>query len=139
MHVAVQSGRPYICYLLLQHGANLTMQNMRKETPADLTADKKILRAMQIIPVENGGQELTKDFIDELEKEEAEKDKYAVSIKKKRVSTSTERKYTTLQHNRKSLRGPAIQRSKAPRSGILKSPPKVKVFVDTIIPLKSVV
>ena len=33
LHVAVQANRPYICYLLLQNGADLSMQNIRKETP----------------------------------------------------------------------------------------------------------
>jgi len=123
LHVAVQSERPYICYLLLKNGASLTMQNMRKETPADLTTNRIILRAMQVVPKGNGGQELTKDFLEELEKEEIERDNYLALDKKscqKRMSMTATHKKVKIEQERKSLKKPALQRSNVHKYSVVK-------------------
>ena len=79
LHVAAQAKRPYICYMLLRRGADISMQTIRKTTAVDLSKDQRVFRVMRIASrtseIEKGAQE----FLDSLEDEEKQREKRAKS------------------------------------------------------------
>jgi len=74
LHVAVMAKRPYICYLLLKNGADLRMQNIRKQTPCDLINDLRITRVFRLSSLPENDEF---EFISSIEDEEIERERKA--------------------------------------------------------------
>ncbi len=122
LHVAVQARRPYVCYILLRHRADVSIQNMKKVTALDLIQDQRIYRAVRVATRASVLDKDVQEFLQQIEEEEKERERSAkwsqeASIEKKCVASSLDKesqRYAEQTRAAKTLKRPAIQRAAPP-------------------------